>query len=178
MIRNTPRVAGHPGFVVLKYFMWPVGCSIEYAARLLDISPLHMQGFIEGLIDMDDDLAAKLPAVFGRTPEFWMGLQHKHDAWMDYKAAKIGAPVAATVAEAAPVAEAGKVLAENFMAPMGMSVEDLARRLHLPVRYVRKLVSGSGKMYAALAHRLAETFGTTREYWLQMLPQKQQTVLA
>jgi addiction module HigA family antidote len=175
MTRNTPRVAGHPGFVVLKYFMWPVGCGIDKAARLLDISPVHMQGFLEGHIDLDDDLAARLTSVFGRSAAFWRELQSKHDAWKAYCAVK-DSPVLQTVT--APVAEAspvGAVLQEQFLAPSGMSVDDLAKRLCVPARYLRKLVAGSGQLYTALAEKLAEVFGTTRDYWLNMLPQKAAT---
>jgi len=172
-MRNTPTFAGHPGFVLLKYFMWPLNCSIEKAARLLGISSLHMQGLVEGIIDVDNDLAKKLTIVFGRTPAFWTGLQTKYEAWVSYTEAKSPSVVAEAAEEVAKQAVAAKTLKDKFLTPRGITVEELAKRLRLPVRYVRKLVSGSGKLYAALADRLAETFGTTREYWLNFVPRKQ-----
>jgi addiction module HigA family antidote len=153
--------------------MWPLGCSIDQAARLLDISPLHMQGFIDGSIDMDEELATKLPSVFGRTADFWSNLQSRYEDWSTYNESRN----AASTQQRLETAKAGLTLNEAFLAPRGITAEELARRLKLPVRYIRKLLSGSGKMYGALAHKLAETFGTTREYWLNMLPKQQQALM-
>ena len=62
----------------------------------------------------------------------------------------------------------GEVLAEEFMAPLGISQNRLARDIAVPVSRVAGIVKGSRAITADTALRLARFFGTSAELWTNM----------
>jgi antitoxin HigA-1 len=62
----------------------------------------------------------------------------------------------------------GEILAEEFMAPNGISQNRLARDLDVNPARVNDIVHGRSAITAAIALRLAKYFGTTPELWMNL----------
>ena len=60
----------------------------------------------------------------------------------------------------------GEILREEFMAPLGLSINALARALHAPPNHVSGIVNQKRGISARMALRLARYFGTSAELWL------------
>ncbi len=60
----------------------------------------------------------------------------------------------------------GEVLLEEFMRPMGISQNQLARDLGVPPRRINEIVHGKRRITADTALRLARHFGTSAQFWL------------
>ena len=60
----------------------------------------------------------------------------------------------------------GEVLLEEFLAPMGISQNGLARELGVPPRRVNEFVHGQRAVTADTALRLARYFGTSEGFWM------------
>ena len=67
----------------------------------------------------------------------------------------------------APV-HAGEVLREEFLVPLGISINALARDLHVPVSRVSKIVNETRDITPDTALRLARYFGTSAEFWINL----------
>jgi len=60
----------------------------------------------------------------------------------------------------------GEVLAEEFMKPMGISQNRLARDIDVPPARINDIVHGRRGITADTALRLGAYFGTSAELWL------------
>ena len=60
----------------------------------------------------------------------------------------------------------GEILEEEFMRPLGLSANALARRIDVPVTRVSEIVRGKRGITADTALRLGRLFGTSSELWL------------
>jgi len=67
-----------------------------------------------------------------------------------------------------PPVHPGEILREDLMAPLGLSINRLARDLHVPVNRVSEIVNGRRGITADTALRLARYFGSTPEFWLNL----------
>ena len=62
----------------------------------------------------------------------------------------------------------GEVLAELYLAPLGMSALALAKRLDVPRTRIERLVKGETALSVDTAMRLSKFFGTTAEFWIDL----------
>lgn len=62
----------------------------------------------------------------------------------------------------------GEVLREEYLGPLGMSVNALAGALHLTASRVNDIVRERRGVSADTALRLSRYFGTTPEFWLNL----------
>src|SRR5262245_65566249 len=60
----------------------------------------------------------------------------------------------------------GEILEEEFMRPLGLSANTLARAIDVPVTRVSEILRGRRGVTADTALRLARFLGTTPERWL------------
>lgn len=60
----------------------------------------------------------------------------------------------------------GEVLLEEFLLPMGISQNALARAIGVPPRRINEIVLGKRAITADTALRLARTFGTSESFWM------------
>jgi addiction module HigA family antidote len=60
----------------------------------------------------------------------------------------------------------GEILLEEFMKPLGISQNRLARDIDAPVSRIAGIVKGERAITADTALRLARFFGTSAEMWL------------
>ena len=60
----------------------------------------------------------------------------------------------------------GEVLLEEFLVPMGLSQNRIAREIGVPPRRINEIVRGKRSVTADTALRLARYFGTTEAFWM------------
>jgi len=60
----------------------------------------------------------------------------------------------------------GEVLLEEFLEPMGLSQNRLAREIGVPPRRINEIVLGKRAISADTAVRLARYFDTSEKFWM------------
>ena len=67
-----------------------------------------------------------------------------------------------------PPVHPGEVLREDFMKPLGLSVNKLALDLHVPATRIGEIVHERRRITADTALRLGQYFKTNAEFWLNL----------
>ncbi len=62
----------------------------------------------------------------------------------------------------------GEILLEEFMKPMGVSINKLARDIDVPPGRISEIVNGKRTITADTALRLGHYFGVSPEIWLNL----------
>ncbi len=62
----------------------------------------------------------------------------------------------------------GEVLSEEFLKPLGLSVNALALALRVPATRIGAIAKGERSVTADTALRLARFFGTSAEFWINL----------
>lgn len=62
----------------------------------------------------------------------------------------------------------GRTILEDVVKPLGMSINALAKELHIPVTRLNDIVRGRRGITADTALRLARYLGTTAQFWLNL----------
>ena len=62
----------------------------------------------------------------------------------------------------------GEVLAEEYLAPLGVSQHRLAVAIGVPPRRINEIVHGTRRISADTALRLARYFGTSERFWMNL----------
>lgn len=70
------------------------------------------------------------------------------------------------MSEKLPNVHPGEVLLEEFLQPLDLSQNQLARDIHVPPRRVNEIVLGKRSVTPDTALRLARYFGTSERFWL------------
>ena len=62
----------------------------------------------------------------------------------------------------------GEILREEFLVPMEMSANALAKALHVPANRISAILGEKRGVTADTALRLSRFFGTTPEFWMNL----------
>ena len=62
----------------------------------------------------------------------------------------------------------GEILLDEFMKPLGISINGLARDIAVPPNRISEIVSGKRAITADTALRLGKYFGVSPEVWLDL----------
>jgi addiction module HigA family antidote len=62
----------------------------------------------------------------------------------------------------------GEMLLEEFLKPMGMTQQQLARQIRVPFQRVNELVNRRRGVTPATALRLSRLFGNTPDFWMNL----------
>jgi addiction module HigA family antidote len=62
----------------------------------------------------------------------------------------------------------GEILLEEFMKPLGISINGLARDIDVPPNRISEIVGGKRAITADTALRLGKYFGVSPEVWLDL----------
>ena len=62
----------------------------------------------------------------------------------------------------------GRILLEEFLAPLGISQVRFARIIQVSPRRIYEIVQGQRSINDDIAHRLAHYFGMSERYWLAL----------
>ena len=65
-----------------------------------------------------------------------------------------------------PNVHPGEILLEEFLTPMGISQNRLARAMSVPPRRINEIVHGKRAVTADTALRLARALGTSEQFWM------------
>jgi antitoxin HigA-1 len=76
---NLRRVTTHPGEMLLKEFLEPLGMSQNALALKIRVPATRIGDIIHGRRAITPDTALRLSRFFGNSPEFWLNLQQMHD---------------------------------------------------------------------------------------------------
>lgn len=67
-----------------------------------------------------------------------------------------------------PPIHPGEILALEFLEPMGISAQKLAKDISVPVRRIHEIVRGKRSINADTALRLSRYFRMTESFWLNL----------
>jgi addiction module HigA family antidote len=70
--------------------------------------------------------------------------------------------------ELLPPIHPGEILREEYMGPLGLSINKLARDLYVPVTRISEILNERRGVTADTALRLGRYFGTTAEFWINL----------
>ena len=73
------RVTTHPGTILLKEYLEPMGLTQKELADHLDIPIQRVNEIVRGKRGISPDTAWLLSEAFDTSPEFWLNLQSMHD---------------------------------------------------------------------------------------------------
>jgi addiction module HigA family antidote len=73
------RTATHPGIILLKEYLEPLGLTQKALAAHIGIPVQRVNEIIKGKRGVTPDTAWLLAEAFSTSPEFWLNLQASHD---------------------------------------------------------------------------------------------------
>jgi antitoxin HigA-1 len=73
------RVTTHPGTILLKEYLEPMGLTQKELADHLEIPIQRVNEIVRGKRGVSPDTAWLLSEAFDTSPEFWLNLQSMHD---------------------------------------------------------------------------------------------------
>ena len=73
------RIATHPGVILLKEFLEPLGLSQKAVASHIGIPVQRINEIVRGKRGISPDTAWLFSETFKTSPEFWLNLQTTHD---------------------------------------------------------------------------------------------------
>lgn len=89
------RTATHPGIILLKEFLEPMGITQKGLADHIGISVQRVNEIVRGKRGITPETAWLLSDAFRTTPELWLNLQSIHDLSLNRPAHHVQ-PLAAT----------------------------------------------------------------------------------
>lgn len=69
----------HPGEILLKDFLEPLGISQYRLAHAISVPPRRINEIVLGTRAISADTALRLGRFFGMESEFWLNLQSRYD---------------------------------------------------------------------------------------------------
>jgi addiction module HigA family antidote len=69
----------HPGEILLKEFLEPLGLSQYRLAKSIQVSPRRINEIVHSSRAITADTALRLSRFFGTSDQFWMNLQSRYD---------------------------------------------------------------------------------------------------
>ena len=72
----------HPGEILRKDFLEPLGLTQREVAQRLGVSYVRFNELVNGRRGVTPDTALRLARLFGTTPEFWLNGQRNLDLWL------------------------------------------------------------------------------------------------
>lgn len=91
----TNRPPTHPGEMLLKEFLEPLGVSQVEAAARMHVSFQRLNAIVNGRRSVSADTALLLDALTGWDAQLWLSLQARWDLWHAMKAQRSRARVRA-----------------------------------------------------------------------------------
>lgn len=77
LMHNPP----HPGEVLRKLCLEPLGLSVTEAAKALNVSRKTLSAILNGRAGISPEMAVRLSIAFDTTAESWLSQQLQYDLW-------------------------------------------------------------------------------------------------
>jgi addiction module HigA family antidote len=71
----------HPGEVLRRLCLEPLGVSVTAAARALGVSRKTLSAILNGRAGISPEMAVRLSMAFDTTAESWLNQQVQYDLW-------------------------------------------------------------------------------------------------
>ena len=71
----------HPGGVLLRQWIEPLGISITQTAKHLGVSRKALSELVHEHPGVSPEMAVRLSIAFGTSAELWMNMQSSYDLW-------------------------------------------------------------------------------------------------
>ncbi len=71
----------HPGGVLKRQYLEPMGLKISPTAKALGVSRKHLSQLVNEHAGISPEMALRLSKAFSTTPELWINLQGNFDLW-------------------------------------------------------------------------------------------------
>ena len=71
----------HPGGIVRRQCLEPLGLSVTEAARGLGVTRQALSELVNERTGVSVEMAIRLSKAFGSSPEAWLGMQMAYDLW-------------------------------------------------------------------------------------------------
>jgi addiction module HigA family antidote len=71
----------HPGKILRKLCLEPLGLSVTEAAKALGVSRKTLSSILNGRAGISPEMAVRLSIVFDTTAESWLSQQAQYDLW-------------------------------------------------------------------------------------------------
>ncbi len=76
-MHNSP----HPGEVIKRLCLEPLGVSVTEAAQALDIRRKTLSAILNGRAGISPEMAVRLSMAFGTSAEIWLNHQTQYNLW-------------------------------------------------------------------------------------------------
>jgi len=77
LMHNPP----HPGDVLRKLRLEPLGLTVTQAAKALNVSRKTLSAILNGRTGISPEMAVRLSIAFDTTAESWLSQQVQYDLW-------------------------------------------------------------------------------------------------
>jgi addiction module HigA family antidote len=77
LMHNPP----HPGEVLRKLCLEPLGLTVTQAAKALNVSRKTLSAILNGRAGISPEMAVRLSIAFDTTAESWLNQQVQYDLW-------------------------------------------------------------------------------------------------
>ena len=75
----------HPGGILRRMYLEPLGVSVTDASQTLKISRKQLSLLLNGHSGVSPIMALRLSQAFDTTPELWINLQCQYELWLARK---------------------------------------------------------------------------------------------
>ena len=79
--RRPKRAPTHPGALLREDVLPAANISVSAAARALGVSRQTLHSLLREQTVVTPAMAVRLAALFGTSPDLWLGMQGAHDLW-------------------------------------------------------------------------------------------------
>jgi addiction module HigA family antidote len=80
-MRERTRPPTHPGGILYRHYLEPLGIGITHAAIALGVSRKTLSKIVNERGAITPDMALRLAQALHTTPELWLNLQRTYDLW-------------------------------------------------------------------------------------------------
>ena len=75
------RPPGHPGAILKRQYLTPLGVSISEFSETLGVSRKTVSKLVNEHGSVTADMALRLANALNTTPHMWLNLQQRYDLW-------------------------------------------------------------------------------------------------
>ena len=79
--KHRTRVPGHPGGLLKRQYMEPMGLTVTDLAEALHVSRKTISKIVNEKGGITAEMALRLSQAFKTTPQLWLNLQQNYDLW-------------------------------------------------------------------------------------------------
>ena len=87
-MRTGKRAPSHPGGILRRQHLEPLGLTVADLARALGMSRKTVSKVVNERGSVSADMALRLSQAFGTMPELWLNLQQNYNLWHAAKGSK------------------------------------------------------------------------------------------